>query len=195
MTYYYTYYSYEEWGRGYIGSRPSGCECDPQDDPYMGSFRDLSFHPTRKIILGVYSSAEECLQAEIDLHNFFQVDVNPHFANKAKQTSTGFLYNRSGETLTCEHKEKIKTSHKRPHQGQRKFTDGVNDFFAEECPPGCKPGIGLKHRQSRDKIPKDRLRVGGATVKGTRWWNNGIQQRRASSCPGDGWNLGRLPWR
>jgi len=194
MTYYYTYYSYEEWKRGYIGSRPSGCECLPEDDPYMGSFRDKSFHPTCKIILGVYTSSEECLQAEIDLHNLFEVDVNPHFVNKAKQTSAGFVYNRSGENLTEVHKEKIKQNHKRPHTGKKKFTDGINDFFANECPPGCKPGIGLKHRQNRNQIPKDKLQHGGMSVKGTRWWNNGIDHKRSQSCPGEGWNLGRLLW-
>jgi hypothetical protein len=89
--FYYTYYSYEEWGRGYIGAKPSGCDCLPEEDPYLGSFYDKTFKPTRKIILGVYATPEECLQDEIILHDFFQVDINPHFANQAKQTSTGFI--------------------------------------------------------------------------------------------------------
>jgi hypothetical protein len=89
--FYYTYYSYEEWGRGYIGAKPSGCECLPQEDPYLGSFYDKTFKPTHKIVLGVYASPEECLEAEIKLHRFFDVDINPHFANQAKQTSTGFI--------------------------------------------------------------------------------------------------------
>jgi hypothetical protein len=34
--YYYTYYSYEEWGRGYFGSRK--CYCLPEKDVnYLGS--------------------------------------------------------------------------------------------------------------------------------------------------------------
>ncbi len=89
--FYYTYYSYEEWGRGYIGAKPSGCECLPEEDPYLGSFCDKTFKPTHKIVLGVYASPEECLEAEIKLHSFFDVDINPHFANQAKQTSTGFI--------------------------------------------------------------------------------------------------------
>ena len=94
MTYYYTYYSYEEWGRGYIGSKPSGCTCLPEEDPYMGSFTDKTFRPTQKIILGVYYSPEECLSAEVELHEFFDVAKNSHFANRSKQTSTG--YTRAG---------------------------------------------------------------------------------------------------
>jgi hypothetical protein len=36
--YYYTYYSYEEYGRGYFGSR--SCKCLPEEDTkYFGSFR------------------------------------------------------------------------------------------------------------------------------------------------------------
>ena len=30
------------------------------------------------------------MQAEIELHNFYRVHINPYFANKAKATSTGF---------------------------------------------------------------------------------------------------------
>ena len=39
MTYHYTYYSYQEWGMGYFGSR--SCECLPEEDiKYFGSFSD-----------------------------------------------------------------------------------------------------------------------------------------------------------
>ena len=88
---YYTYYSYEEWGRGYIGSKPSGWEGNPEEDPYMGSFYDKTFKPTQKIILGTYSTPKECIDAEIKLHNFYEVHKNPHFANRAKQTSSKFI--------------------------------------------------------------------------------------------------------
>ena len=33
---YYTYYSYEEFGRGYIGAKPSGWNGCPEKDPYKG---------------------------------------------------------------------------------------------------------------------------------------------------------------
>lgn len=89
--YYYTYYSYEEWGKGYIGSR--GCECLPEEDvKYFGSFKDKSFRPTQKIILEIYETREEAIEAEIILHDFYDVANNPHFANRAKQTSTKFYY-------------------------------------------------------------------------------------------------------
>ena len=89
--YYYTYYSYEEWGRGYIGSR--GCECLPENDiGYFGSYRDKTFNPTKKTILGIYDTREKALVDEIILHYFYDVANNPHFANQANATCTGFCF-------------------------------------------------------------------------------------------------------
>jgi hypothetical protein len=86
---FYVYYSYEEFGRGYIGSR--GCKCLPKDDvKYFGSFKDKTFKPTQKIILGVYESREDAYEAEILLHEFYDIARNPHFANRSKQTSKKF---------------------------------------------------------------------------------------------------------
>ena len=90
MENHYVYYSYEEFRRGYIGCRTS--DCLPEDDDYLGSYHDETFSPTNKIVLETFSTREEALQAEIDLHEFYQVDKNPHFANKARQKTTGFYY-------------------------------------------------------------------------------------------------------
>ena len=85
----YTYYSYEEFGRGYIGKR--SCHCKPEEDvTYFGSYSDETFKPTQKIILGTYNTAEEAIADEIKIQRFFKVVENPHFANKVYQTSTGF---------------------------------------------------------------------------------------------------------
>lgn len=104
----YVYHSYEEWGREYIGVR--SCNCLPEEDTkYFGSFYDKTFKPTEKTILFVCETRAEVLEIEIELHNFFDVAVNPQFANMVKQTSTGFdttglqsgknnpMYGRTGE--------------------------------------------------------------------------------------------------
>jgi hypothetical protein len=89
--YFYVYYSYEEFGRGYIGKRE--CKCIPKEDvKYFGSFTDKTFKPTQKIILETFHSVEEALEAECTLHNFYEVDKNLHFVNKARQTSKKFYY-------------------------------------------------------------------------------------------------------
>jgi hypothetical protein len=79
--YHYTYYSYEEFGRGYIGKR--SCDCLPEEDvKYFGSFSDKTFKPTQKIILETYKTTEEANLDEEILHVFFNVALNPHFVNK-----------------------------------------------------------------------------------------------------------------
>jgi hypothetical protein len=90
--YYYTYYSYEEWGIGYFGSR--GCKCFPEEDiNYFGSFKDKKFKPTQKIILkSDYATREEAYADEIILQEYYKVAENPHFANKSYQNSTKFYY-------------------------------------------------------------------------------------------------------
>lgn len=90
--YYYTYYSYEEWGKGYFGSR--GCKCLPEEDvKYLGSSRDKTFKPTHKIILkDDYATRAEAYADEIILQEHYKVVENPHFANRAYQTSTKFYF-------------------------------------------------------------------------------------------------------
>jgi hypothetical protein len=92
--YYYTYYSYEEWGMGYFGSRK--CYCLPEEDvKYFGSFYDKTFKPTQKIILrSDYATREEAYADEIILQQHYKVVENPHFANKAYQTSTKFCVSK-----------------------------------------------------------------------------------------------------
>ena len=103
--YYYTYYSYEEWGRGYFGSRK--CYCLPEEDiNYLGSSKDKTFKPKYKIILkGDYDTREEAYADEIILQQHYKVVENSHFANRAYQTSTGFTTN--GMLVTEEFRQKM----------------------------------------------------------------------------------------
>ena len=108
---FYVYYSYEEFGRGYIGSR--GCKCLPEEDSkYYGSFRDKNFNPTQKIILGVYESRKDAYESEILLHEFYDVARNPHFANRSKQTSKKFTTYGVGRAHSEEQKRRIGDLHR-----------------------------------------------------------------------------------
>lgn len=114
----YTYYSYEEWGRGYIGVR--SCNCPPEEDPYFGSYTDQTFKPTHKIILSTHETRKEANQAEINLHKFFNVGSNNHFANKANQTSSGFFYlPNEEERKKISKRAKARTGEKAPMFGKR----------------------------------------------------------------------------
>lgn len=82
--YFYVYYSYEPWGRGYIGKRE--CLCLPEEDAkYFGSFTDKTFKPTEKIILQTFDTRKDAYIAEVKLHQFYDVKNNPHFSNKSNQ--------------------------------------------------------------------------------------------------------------
>jgi hypothetical protein len=160
--YFYVYYSYEPWGRGYIGKRE--CKCLPEEDvKYFGSFNDKTFKPTEKIILETFDTRKEAMEAEIDLHNFYQVDKNPHFANRAKATSTGFYICMVGEDnpmtrmkgekspfygkkLTEEHKQKLKEARKnRLHTEETKRKIGRSKI-------GNTNMLGKKHSEKSKKL-------------------------------------------
>jgi hypothetical protein len=110
IEYHYVYYSYEEWGRGYFGSR--GCKCLPEEDvKYFGSFKDKTFKPTQKIILkNDYTTREEAYADEIILQEHYKVVENPHFANRAYQTTTRF--STLGVFPSEETRKKLSESHK-----------------------------------------------------------------------------------
>jgi hypothetical protein len=127
---YYTYYSYEPFGRGYIGSR--GCKCSPMEDEYFGSFTDKTFNPTEKIILTEHQTRKEALETEVKLHEFYQVHINPHFANKAKITSSLFSFCSRGERV----------GEGNPCFGKVRITDGKNEkvVYENEIPSGWQKG-------------------------------------------------------
>jgi hypothetical protein len=108
----YTYWSYEEYGRCYIGVR----QCKPEyptpesDIHYLGSSTDKTFKPTHKIILNVFDNYEDARNDEIELHKAFDVARNPNFANRAKSTSTKFSFDGSKHTEVT--KQKISEGNK-----------------------------------------------------------------------------------
>ena len=172
MLNFYVYYSYEEWGRGYIGSR--GCECLPEEDiKYFGSFGDKSFSPTEKIIIGVFASREEAIECEILLHEYFEVNKNPHFVNKSKQTSSKFQYDCSGEFWVTDgvQEKKLKEGSEIPG-GYREgrllefkewYTNGVTDLWlkvSDTVPDGYSKGRSI---MQGDNNP----------TSGKKWINNG----------------------
>ena len=213
MENHYVYYSYEEFGRGYIGCRT--CEGLPEKDVYLGSYHDKTFSPTQKIILETFSTREEALQAEVDLHMFYQVDKNPHFANKARQKTTGFYYADKkfgeenpfyGRTHSQETKEKIsKQSKGRP--GVKKYGKD-NHFYGKEHSQETKellkqrttqtwknqphPWIGRKHSEETKAKFRENNKGEGNPNYGKKLWNNGEQQKFSKECPGEGWVLGTI---
>jgi hypothetical protein len=179
MRHHYVYYSYEDFGRGYIGSRT--CDCLPEEDRYFGSFYDKTFNPTNKIILEVFDTREEALDAEIKLHQFYDVARNAHFANQSKQTSTGF--SAEGVVRSDEYKkkmsERLKGREIKPEwiektlQKRRSYDGEQNPFYGKTHTEETKellkerttetwknqphPWIGKKHsEESKKKMSESR---------------------------------------
>ncbi len=216
MENHYVYYSYEEFGRGYIGCRT--CECLPENDDYLGSYHDKTFNPSNKIILETFSTREEALQAEVDLHKFYQVDKNPHFANKARQKTTGFYYSAKGVVRTEEYKKKMSESMMRREyqrewvekakQNRRSYEGENNPFYGKEHSQETKellkqrttetwknqphPWIGKKHSEETKAKFRENNKGEGNPNYGKKLWNNGEQQKFSKECPGEGWVLGSL---
>ena len=188
MKHFYVYYSYEEYGRGYIGKRE--CKCLPEEDvSYFGSFKDKTFNPTQKIILETFESVEEALKVECVLHDFYEVDKNPHFVNKAKQSSSGFYYNRTGEKNPSivgdnnpakrpEVREILSNQKKGKNNPMYGLKGNKNPFAGKKHTKETKQKIGTlsKVRNSKNK-----------------WWVNpeGITKFQ-HECPGIEWRRGRV---
>lgn len=81
------------------------------NDGYLGSFRDKDFKPESRIILGYYKTKEACVQAEIQWQRSLHVVEDSDYANRAYQTSDGFV-NPGGWKHTEESKQKISKSMK-----------------------------------------------------------------------------------
>lgn len=102
--YYYVYLAYESKKDGlkYIGVRSCFYNILPFEDiNYMSSSRlklkYKKFDPDKKIILAIFQNRYEAYEYEVYLHNKYEVDTNPEFANLARQLSSGFYYSVEGE--------------------------------------------------------------------------------------------------
>jgi hypothetical protein len=81
-----------------------------EDTKYFGSFKDKTFKPIGKVILFVCETRQEVAEIEIELHDFFDVAVNPQFANRAKAKSTGFDTTGAHDTEETRKKKSVANS-------------------------------------------------------------------------------------
>jgi hypothetical protein len=199
----YVYYSYEEWGRGYIGVKFNS---DPETDGYYGSYSDKTFSPTQKIVLGCFATKKEALEAEVTLHLFFQVDKNPHFANHSRQANSRFFYDHSGRKHSEETIRKIGESNRKVMLGitgpdhnrwGKKHSEETKEKIRQKA-------LGRKHTEETKKRlckrkPGRENQVGEkAPSFGLRWWVNKHGERiflpEGQKPEGDGWKRG-MKWK
>jgi group I intron endonuclease len=145
----YIYYSYEKNGRGYIGSR--SCICDPKDDNYFGSFKDKTFAPTKKIILAICQSKKERYELEYFYQKIHNVVENPHFANRAFQTTSGF--SRLGLFNSEESRKKMSLARRGRQSGMlgKKHTEETKKRISKSLKGRSCPSRGRKWTNERKK--------------------------------------------
>ena len=216
----YVYRSYEPLGREYIGSR--SCDCPVEEDPYMGSYSDPTFFPTQKEILAVCHSKEEKLITEMFFHEMYDVARNPRFANKAKQTSTGF--SREGvphreETLREMRETRSGENHPlfgkpRSEETKRKISEACSNPSEEtrkklsEAMTGKNSGKP-RSEETRRKISEALSNPSEGTLRkmseakkgekhpqfGKKWWVNEFGDSVCQKdCPGSEWQQ-RRKWK
>jgi hypothetical protein len=207
MDRHYTYYSYEEFGRGYIGVR--SCECLPEEDvEYLGSFKDNTFNPTEKIILrDDYKTREAANEDEIILHDFYDVARNPHFSNLCKATSTGF--SRAGVQTSDETKQKQREAmigrydgEKHPAYGKsrskehrQKLSDANsgknNPMYGRTGKNNPLYGTHAHTKEARQRIREAMTGINNHAF-GKKWWvNSDGDTIRQTESPGLDWIQGR----
>lgn len=136
MIKHYVYYSYEEFGRGYIGKHKIDYSkgVSPETDGYFGSFLDKTFRPTSKEILGIYDTEEEAYQVEEILQRAYSAHKNPDFANRSIQKSSRFFCDRTGVPHTPQVKEQIAKTMKEIRKDPEKIEKYSKIFDGEKNP-------------------------------------------------------------
>ena len=147
----YTYllYNGEQF---YIGVR--SCNGLPENDyDYLSSSHDEDFSNSivAKTILRTFKTRKEAVKHEIQLHTFHDVGVNPRFANKVKQTATGFC--TQGKKLSKEHRAKISASNKGISRNKGKKLSREHRSKLSAANKGNSSHKGCKHsKETRAKI-------------------------------------------
>lgn len=214
----YVYYSYEQWGRGYIGIRKCDPKLTPETDPYWGTYFNKSYNPTEKIILFSNLAKLEALNIEVYLHKYYDVENNKHFANLKNQNEKfhndycsgkkwvknelkekyinlndelpcGYNYGRLTK-LQREKNRLINIKNKQSNLGKSLYNNGINHryFLPNADIPQGWTKGLLKELQQKHSRENH-------PCHGKRHYNNGIEERfffPDMEIP-EGYIIGRLP--
>ena len=180
-------------GRDYLGKHSS----DNPYDKYKGSFRDESFDPDTKIVLGYSKTVEGAVWLEMQLQRVFRVAEDPQFANRSYQTSVGFSFswegmNHSEETRLKQREVKLGKKHSEGTcQKLSELNSGENHPQYGTTPSEKtrrKIGDALRGRKQSEEVISQKREI----TLGRKWWvhPNG-DTRFQIDCPGPGWVEGR----
>jgi hypothetical protein len=158
----------------YYGYR--SCKKDPHLDDYWSSSKYVKLaiskygiHFFKKKILKIFSTREDAIDMEIKLHEKFDVDKNPTFFNRCKQSKWG--YNCTGEILRGKSYEEILGSErakelklKRSLVAKNKDNSGIKN-----------PMFGKKHTDEMKRKLSESRQGKNHPAYGMKWITNGIE--------------------
>jgi hypothetical protein len=190
-------------GRDYIGKHST----EDLSDGYLGSFKDESFEPDAKIVLGYAKTAEGAVWLEIQYQRAFNVVENPQFANQSYQTSTKFsysegcygekngMYGRTGErnpNFGNEYSEESREKIRKSRQGKSTWHDPETNEIRHFVEPPT------KGNWIRGLPPTVRVRMSEnkkVTNKGRKTYHHPEtgEEKMLSEHPGAPWVKGQHP--
>ena len=187
----YVYVTKGECGRRYIGVR--SCECDPAEDPYMGSHKDPEYSPVEKWVWSEFGTREEAANAEASLHEVFDVAVSQHFANRCKATPNGFsILGLSWGT----HSEETKALLSQQKKGENNHRWG-KPSSQKQKESVSKAWKGKKRPEETRQKMREAQRIEGMKKRGKRLYYDPETQETKMYWPGeepDGWEKGQPPY-
>jgi hypothetical protein len=187
----YVYVTKGDCGRHYIGVR--SCECDPAEDPYVGSHKDPEYSPAEKWVWSEFGTREEAANAEASLHEVFDVAVSPHFANRCKALPNGFSMLGISWGI---HSEETKALLSQQKKGENNHRWGKpSSQKQKEAVRRARAGVKVSE-ETRQKM-REAQRIEGMKKRGKRLYHDPKTQETKMCWPGEepeGWEKGQPPY-
>lgn len=160
----------------YIGVR--SCDCEIQDDPYIGSAFHIpeEIRPTgTKKVLSIHPTRETAMLEEIRLHALYNVKDNPDFYNQCNSTSTKFqpsqeailqgAAKRKGRTKYTHEYIRKQVEHRKKYVGDQRTEAQKAQFSPERMPERMRKyhetlSNSLKDPEKAEKIRAAKIRGG-----------------------------------
>ena len=132
-----------------------------------------------------------------DPSNLVRVNKRMHcFLHRLRYEETGDLFDLAAANLlsgasTAEEGRiaAVKEGLRRSEKAQLAIRENIRKYN-EETPPEV---ISENARKGAYAQSREAKQAGGSTTGSMPYWNNGLNNKRSYTCPGDGYVLGKLP--